>query len=157
MNHANSLSCLHQTGVLECLLFFSSNTSCSVSPPFWPVTYPGLNHLQTSVNYPGSGVKRAFVGCFPLINKNKCIALSCFLQGHCFPGQEEALGQVLRLLSFACWEVRSHPGNRRKEHHTSSGWSAALQTSVPCSLPAVSCHQQSVQSLKGKELYNLVR
>lgn len=52
---------------------------------------PDLEQIQTAVNCPGSKVEKAIVSCFPLINKNKCIAVSCFLQGHCFPGQEEAL------------------------------------------------------------------
>lgn len=51
---------------------------------------PGLDYIQTAGNYSGSRVRGAIVGCFSFINRNKCIAVSCFLQDHCFHKQEEA-------------------------------------------------------------------
>lgn len=70
------------------VVFFSSLLQVTSS---WPVIHPGLDQIQTAVNCPGSKVGRAIVSCYPSINKNKHIAVSCFLQGHCFHGQEEAL------------------------------------------------------------------
>lgn len=64
-------------------------------------------------------------------------------------GRKRPFGEVLRLISFACWEARSCQDYKKEQPHQIR---PSLQASVPCSLPEVSCCLQNVQSLKGKEI-----
>lgn len=85
---SSSFLCKSQNCSSIVVVFFSFLLQVTSS---WPMIQPDLEQIQTAVNCPGSKVGKAIVSCFPLINKNNCIAVSCFLQGHCFPRQEEAL------------------------------------------------------------------